>query len=173
MSASAAQPATSSIAKTAFVDFETEMQQTRRLLERIPDDRLDWRPHEKSWTLGMLATHVAQLPFWALGILQADEFDLAGMGRMQELTSSEARLAHFDGLVAQVREALAATTDGAMMAPWTLKRGDHVIFSMPRLAVLRTSGLNHIIHHRAQLTIYLRMLDVPVPGLYGPSADEK
>ena len=165
--------ATPSIARVAFGDFEMEMQQTRRVLERVPDAHLAWRPHEKSWTLGALASHVANLPFWALGIISADEFNLEGMGRQQEFPSAQAALAHFDGLVAQVRDALANASDEAMMATWTLRRGSQVIFSMPRLAVLRTSGLNHIIHHRAQLTIYLRLLDVPVPGLYGPSADEK
>lgn len=158
----------------AFGDVEQELAQTRRLLERLPPDRLDFRPHEKSWSLGELAAHVANLLFWQTGILEDDEFDLeSGTGGRDAPDTLEGILDDFDRNAARLRDALAATDERALGEPWTLRSGEHVIFTRPRAVVFRNAGVSHMIHHRGQLVVYLRLLDEPVPGLYGPSADEK
>jgi uncharacterized damage-inducible protein DinB len=158
----------------ALGDLDQELRSTRRMLERLPEHRFDWRPHERSWTLGELATHVANLVGWQTQILATDRFDLAtDVTRSGAFESSAALLARFDENVAALRAALAGAPDDALGAPWTLQRGEQVLFTLPRLAALRSMGLNHLIHHRGQLSVYLRLLDVPVPGLYGPSADER
>lgn len=156
----------------ALGDLEQEIGSTRRVLEAMPADRMDFRPHEKSWTMGELATHIANIPTWTPSILTEEEYDLAsGPPPADESLARDEVLETFDANVAKQREALAGVDDFAR--PWTLRKGDHVIFEMPRMMVFRVMGISHMIHHRAQLTMYLRMLDVPVPGMYGPSADEK
>ena len=154
-------------------DLEQELEQTRRLLTALPAEHYGFKPHEKSMSAGGLAQHIAQIPYWVIRILQEDHFDLAAAGpRLPEPATQEEVLARFDENVAAVRAALEGTDDAAMLRPWTLRRGDHVVFQLPRLAALRTVGVSHLIHHRGQLTVYLRLLDLPVPGMYGPSADE-
>ena len=157
-------------------ELDQEMAGTRKTLERVPEDRLDWRPHPKSFTLGALATHLANVPSWMAPTLRQDSMDIAPVGQppfKAELQTSRAGLlAAFDRNLEAGREALAAATDESLLAPWTLLAGGKAIFTMPRAACLRSFILNHNVHHRAQLGVYLRMLDVPVPGLYGPSADE-
>jgi uncharacterized damage-inducible protein DinB len=149
------------------------MANTRRVLERVPDDKLGWKPHPKSGTVAWLAGHLANLPTWATMTMNADFFDLAApVDRAAEPTSARQLLETFDKNVAAAREALAGATDEQLSAPWSLRHGEHVIFTMPRVAVLRSMVMNHMIHHRGQFTVYLRLNDVPVPGLYGPSADE-
>jgi uncharacterized damage-inducible protein DinB len=153
-------------------EFDREMGLTRRVLERVPEDRFDWKPHAKSMSLGGLATHVANLPFWGSTSLAESEFELTSTGRLPQAESRAAVLAAFDERVATARGALAGKTDGELMAPWTLKKEGHQVFTMPKAAVFRSFFLNHIIHHRGQLTVYLRLNDVPLPSIYGPSADE-
>jgi uncharacterized damage-inducible protein DinB len=157
-------------------EFDHEMANTRRVLERIPEDRLDWRPHPKSWTMGALATHVANLPTWTVETFGRDELDLMPGGKAPAppapVKSPEELLAKFDASVAAARAAMASASDAAMFQPWKLLKNGAPVLSLPRAAVLRSFILSHSIHHRAQLTVYLRLCDIPVPALYGASADE-
>jgi uncharacterized damage-inducible protein DinB len=153
-------------------EFDQEMANTRTLLERLPDGRLDYRPHKKSLTMLELASHVANLPTWTGMTLTTEELDL-DQGWSRELPTTVAELlGAFDTAVAEARAALVSATAQDLEVSWTLRTGDRTHFSLPRAAVLRTFVLSHIIHHRAQLGVYLRLVDVPVPGMYGPSADE-
>lgn len=164
------------LSDTLLPEFEHEMQGTRRTLERVPDGRFDWRPHEKSTPMGGLATHLANIPTWAGHVLGNDSFDIAPAGqpplRATLAASREDLLSTFDRNVAAAREAIASADDERMKGSWTLLHGGRTILSMPRVAVLRGFVLSHTIHHRAQLGLYLRLNDIPVPSLYGPSADE-
>ncbi len=153
-------------------EFDQEMDNTRRVLERIPGGSMDFRPHARSWTLRELAGHVANIPTWARITLDTTELDFAQPFPRPRLDTPADILALFDGERTLSRAALEKATDDDLRVPWTLRAGEQVLFTMPRGAVLRTFVMNHIIHHRAQLTVYLRLLDVPVPGMYGPSADE-
>src|SRR3954470_6424487 len=155
-----------------LADYDHEMGTTRRLLERLPDGRLPWKPHEKSMSLGALATHVSRIPTWGGIILDDAYFDLAEAPPPgDELTSCAAILASFDAARAKTRAAM-DKIDGEYNSLWTLKRAGQQIFSVPRVAAFRSFVLHHIIHHRGQLSVYLRMNEVPVPAIYGPSADE-
>jgi uncharacterized damage-inducible protein DinB len=158
-------------------EFDSEMASTRKVLERVPVENADFKPHAKSGSLGWLAWHVADLPHWVVETIDKDELDFAPVGVARpappKVESREALLASFDQKVAAARIAIAGASDDHLAKPWTLKAGGHTIFSMPRAAVLRSFVMNHLIHHRAQLGVYLRLNDVPVPGMYGPSADEK
>ena len=164
------------ISESLLYEFDHEMANTRKMLERVPDDRLDWRPHAKSWNMVALATHVAFIPGWTVDTIEKDSLDFAPPGAppyQNPVASSKADLlAKFDRNVAAARAALAGASDEHLAKPWTLLAGGHEIFTMPRTVVLRSFVLNHGIHHRAQLGLYLRLNDVPVPGMYGPSADE-
>jgi uncharacterized damage-inducible protein DinB len=157
-------------------EFDQEMANTRKTLERVPNDKWGWKPHEKSGTLGWLAGHVATLPGWAAMTLQTEEFDYAPVGgpalQPPKTSNRTEALAEFDKAATQARAALAGASDQEMMKNWTLLGGGKTIFAMPRVAVIRGVVMNHLIHHRAQLGVYFRLLDIPVPGLYGPSADE-
>jgi uncharacterized damage-inducible protein DinB len=165
------------LSQSLLPEFDHEMAGTRRTLERVPEDRLGWRPHAKSMTLGGLATHLANIPSWIGYTIKLDSLDVAPVGappwREEEKTSQAALLGHFDAHVAEGRTLLAAATDEHLLGPWTLLAGGKAVFTMPRIATLRAFVMNHNVHHRAQLGVYLRLLDVPVPGLYGPSADEQ
>ncbi len=165
-----------SYAETILPEFDQEMANTRKALERIPEDKLDWRPHPKSHTIGWNANHLADLPGWAVAILTQPSFDFAPVGgeRYQSptLTSRSEILDLFDRNVAAVRAAIAEVRDEEVGRPWSLLSGGQPIFTLPRAAVMRTFVLSHIIHHRAVLCVYLRLNDVPVPGMYGPSGDE-
>jgi uncharacterized damage-inducible protein DinB len=156
-------------------EFELEMKSTRRVLERVPEDRLGWQPHPKSYTLGQLASHVAQLPDWLSTIFAGDEFNFRPEGGpaypAAKCGSSRELLDLFDRSVEKARASLAEARDDMLDLPWTLRAGGNVFFTLPRWQVYRTWGINHLVHHRAQLGVYLRLLDVPVPGTYGPSAD--
>jgi uncharacterized damage-inducible protein DinB len=166
-----------SLGQSLLPEFDHETSGTRKTLERVPEDRLDWRPHPKSMTLGGLASHLANVPSWIAFTVSFPSLDLAPVGqpplRQPEMTSRKALLEHFDRHVAEGRAALATASDEALLAPWTLLSGGKAYFTMPRIAVLRSFVMNHNVHHRAQLGVYLRLLDVAVPGLYGPSADER
>lgn len=161
-----------SIAEAFVAEFDREAATTRRLLERVPEEKFDWKPHAKSMSLGVLATHVANLPHWGEITVTQSELDLATYPHATEVTSRAQLLDAFDGNVKGTRTALTGRTDAELMAPWTLKHDGKPIFTMPKTAVLRSFMLNHIIHHRGQLSVYLRLNDVPLPSIYGPTADE-
>jgi uncharacterized damage-inducible protein DinB len=162
------------LAHAMMGEVEQEMANTRKLLERVPMEKADWKPHAKSGTLAWLAGHCAIMPGWGFTTLTEKELDVAGVdSAVPKFTSRKQLLEHFDTELEKYRSALQSATDEQLMCPWTLRAGDHVIFSMPRLAVLRGMVMNHMIHHRGELMVYLRLLDVPLPGMYGPTADEK
>jgi uncharacterized damage-inducible protein DinB len=154
-------------------EYDRETAMTRRLLERLPDDKLGWTPHGRSMTLGRLASHLAELPQWARRILGEEEFNIAGPYRAFECSSRDEILRTYDQNVREARAALVGKTDAELMAPWTLKKEGQEVFTVPKASVLRSFLLNHVIHHRGQLSVYLRLNDIPLPAIYGPSADEQ
>jgi len=153
-------------------EFDHEMGVTRKLLERLPEDRFEWKPHPKSYSLGQLAQHVATIPMWGAATLNESEIDVSLMPPLAPLHTRSDVLALFDAHVMATRAALVGKSDAELKVPWALKREGHVIFSMPKHAVWRSFVMSHLIHHRAQLGVYLRLQDVPLPSTYGPSADE-
>jgi uncharacterized damage-inducible protein DinB len=160
--------------ETFLPEFDHEMAVTRRVLERAPVGAFSWRPHEKSWTLGGICTHLAQIPSWGNAILDRDGYDLTADARppaAEQRTLAEV-LETFDTHVAAVRRALLTKTEGELEAVWSLSRGGQVLMSMPKIAALKSFVINHSIHHRGQLTLYLRLQNVPLPPVYGPTADE-
>jgi uncharacterized damage-inducible protein DinB len=159
------------IGESLLPEFDQEMASTRRLLERVPGDQGRWKPHPKSFPLGHLAQLVAWMPGWIGNALRETSLDLAGApGYTYETT--ETLLALFDKNVKESRAALAVAKDADFGVTWSLKRGDQVFFSAPRAAIVRNT-ISHLIHHRGQLTVYLRLRDVPLPPIYGPTADER
>jgi uncharacterized damage-inducible protein DinB len=156
-----------------LAEFDHEMGTTRKLLSRIADDKLGWKPHERSRTMGALAMHLAHIPHWGDFILNHAAIDLADHTPVTEEKKSRAELVdHFDGKVRLARTAL-DKTDAELVAPWTLKRSGQEMFTLPRIAAFRSFVLYHSVHHRGQLSVYLRLTDTPVPSIYGPSADEE
>ena len=155
-------------------EFDHEMATTRTLLERVPVDA-DWKPHVKSMTLGRLSAHVSEIPGWGTTTLTSTELDFNPPGGQPYVSptygSTAALVKAFDDNVAAARSAIAAASDADLMVPWSLKNGGQTVLTMPRVAVLRTFVMNHLIHHRAQLGVYLRLKDVPLPSCYGPTAD--
>lgn len=161
------------IAQSLLPEFDMEFATLRKTLERVPEDRPEWAPHAKSMTLAKLAGHLAELSTWTNATFEADEFDFATAGYTPPVMTTRADLlATFDKNVQAARACLEQVTDENMMRNWTLRNGDTVYLTMPKVAVFRGFVLSHMIHHRAQLGVYLRMNDVPVPQTYGPSADE-
>ncbi len=159
------------ISQKLLPEFDQEMKSTRRLLERVPSDKAEWKPHAKSFALAHLAQLVAWMPGWIANTLRETELDMARFpGYSFEKT--ETLLELFDGNVRDAREAIASSTDADFEVIWSLKRGPQVLMSMPRESVVR-QHISHLSHHRGQLTVYLRLLDVPIPSIYGPTADEK
>lgn len=159
-------------------EFDHEMANTRKTLERVPEEKFAWKPHEKSMAMGRLASHIAEIPGWVGFTLESDSFDTNppdGQTTYQPMlaTSRTELLEAFDRNIAAARAALAAVEDQKIMESWSLLSGGKVVFTMPKIAVQRSFVMNHLIHHRAQLGVYLRLNDVPVPALYGPSADER
>src|SRR4051812_43035410 len=152
-------------------EFDHEMATTQRLLNRVPSEKAQWKPHEKSFALGHLAQLVSWMPGWIMSTLRNPHIDLAAAGGYS-FEPTEVLLEQFDRNVEQAREALASVVGPALDAPWSLKHGDQVLFTGPRGEVVRTH-LNHLIHHRGQLSVYLRLVDVPLPPIYGPTADER
>ena len=153
-------------------DFRREAGLTRKMLAVVPESRFDWQPHDKSWSLAMLAGHVAENPSW-VGAMIEDEMDLAAGADWKpfEPTKSQEMLEAFDKNVQMVGEAIEGRNDAFLNGTWTMKKGDDVIMSQPKHEVLRSILIHHSVHHRGQLTVYLRLLDVPVPSTYGPTAD--
>ncbi len=160
-------------AAPSFDDFDREVESTRRVLARFPDGRGDWRPHAKSRTIGQLASHVANIPIRGTSILETVELDMTKQAPPAAPPTTAAELvAAFDANVAGLRAAMAAASTAELSRDWTLRAGDRVILRQSKGSLLRLMVLSHIIHHRAQLGVYYRLLDIPVPGVYGPSADE-
>ena len=157
-------------------EYDQEMANTRRTLERVPEDRFTWKPHDKSMSMHQLASHLATIPGYMGVTIGQDEFDVAPPGgkpyAAPTAESTKALLELFDKGVAEGRKALESADDELLGKPWALKRGGETMFSFPRFVVVRNFVLNHMVHHRAQLGVYLRENDVPVPSIYGPSADE-
>ncbi len=165
------------IAQSLLPEFDHEMRTTRALIERVPEARGGWQPHPKSMTLGQLAAHVTNMIKWGSATIELTELDLNSPAAAQytppRFETTGALVEAFDANVRDTHEAIAGVSDADLMVVWTLRAGDHKILSMPRVAALRTFVLNHHIHHRGQLSVYLRLLDVPLPSIYGPTADEK
>jgi uncharacterized damage-inducible protein DinB len=165
------------ISDALLPEFDHEMQNTRKTLERIPDDKFGWKPHEKSMTLGRLSAHLAEIPVWANNSIEKDSIDVAPPGgpayQPPQANSRKEVLALFDANIAAARKAITAVSDQTLMKPWSLLMGGKTILTMPKVAVLRGFVMNHTIHHRAQLGVYLRLNNLPVPAIYGPSADEQ
>jgi uncharacterized damage-inducible protein DinB len=165
-----------SIGQSMLPEFDEEMKNTRKVLERVPTEKWNWKPQEKSGTLGWMASHVGTIPDWITMTINTEELDYAPVNGPSytppKIENREQLLAAFDKGTAEARAALAGVSDAEIMKDWTLLAGGQKIFAMPRVACLRGMCLNHLYHHRGQLTMYFRQLGVPVPGLYGPSADE-
>ncbi|MGC2888143.1 MAG: DinB family protein [Candidatus Acidiferrum sp.] len=164
------------IGQSMLTEFDEEMKNTRKVLERVPDEKWNWKPHEKSGTMGWLAGHVGTVPEWITMTINTRELDYAPVdGPSYQPPKIENRtqlLAAFDKGSAAARAALAGVSDEEIVKDWKLLAGGQEIFTLPRIACIRSMCMNHMIHHRAQLTVYFRLVGVPVPGLYGPSADE-
>jgi uncharacterized damage-inducible protein DinB len=163
------------ISNSLLPEFDNEMKNTRKTLERVPDEKFAWKPHDKSFPMGALATHLANLPSWGSLTLASDSFDVAPGGKPMktpELNSTQEVLKAFDENVAATRAAIEGAADEHLFKPWTLQSNGNALMTMPKIAVLRNFVMNHMIHHRAQLGVYLRLNDIPVPSIYGPSADE-
>ena len=164
------------ISDTLLPEFDQEIEGARRTLERVPDDRLGWSPHSKSGTMGWLAGHLANVPAWGTLTMSGDALDLAPGGKPlappPHPESSADLVATLDRNAAEARAAIAAASDEYLQQPWSLLQNGQTVMTLPRITVLRRFVLNHLIHHRAQLGVYLRLNDVPVPSIYGPSADE-
>ena len=157
-----------------LMELDREAQTTRRVLERVPTDRLDWKPHQKSMSLGQLAMHIAQIPGNIAGAVARPAFEIPGdiVGKVAAATSTAEALSALDQSVARAKEVLSGLDDVTISSMWSLKIDGKTVMSMPRLAAVRTIMLNHWYHHRGQLSVYLRELDVLLPSIYGPSADE-
>ena len=165
-----------SIVDVLLPEYDHEMATTRRLLDRVPETELAWKPHDKSYSLGELSAHLANIPMWCNAVLDGTVLDLdafADDARPHMPATRTAVIEAFDRRVAAARASLVKSTDAELLAPWTLKKGGDEIFTLPRVSAIRTFVMNHSIHHRGQLSLYLRLKDVPLPAMYGPTADEQ
>lgn len=161
------------LASAFLAELENEAKVTRTCLERVPADKFDWKPHEKSMTMGRLSSHCAEMFGWTKETLKQDVLDFANADfKPFEPKSTEELLAFFDDHVAKAKIILSETSDETFLTDWTMRNGEQVYFTMPKVAVMRSFVMNHIVHHRGQLSVYLRLNDIPVPSIYGPSADE-
>lgn len=161
-----------SIAEAMIGEFTHESVSTRKMLERIPDDKFGWKPHEKSMTMGRLGAHLAEIPEWAATIVNDDSFDMASVDSKPKEYTKQELLERFDKNVEAFKQVLSGQPDEHLFTNWKLMQGDHVAVDMMRAACLRGFILSHTVHHRGQLSVYLRENDVPLPAIYGPSADE-
>jgi uncharacterized damage-inducible protein DinB len=156
-----------------IAEIEEEAVSARKCLERIPAEKFDWKPHEKSMTFTRLASHIAEMFGWTAATLQADELDFAKVDyKPFEPATTDDLVEYFDKNVAEAIDALRNAPDEVFFQNWTMRNGEQIYFTMPKAVVMRSFVLNHIVHHRGQLSVYLRLNDIPVPSLYGPSADE-
>jgi len=170
---SSAATSTGRLSKAFLGELENEAKVTRSVLERVPADKFDWKPHEKSMAMGRLATHIAEMFGWTKETLKSDVLDFAAFDyKPFEPKSTEELLAFFDDHIAKAKQILSETPDETFLTEWTMRNGEQVYFTLPKVAVMRSFVMNHIIHHRGQLSVYLRLNDIPVPSIYGPSADE-
>ncbi|NIM51061.1 MAG: DUF664 domain-containing protein [Gemmatimonadales bacterium] len=164
------------IGEALLPELDQEAAATRKVLERVPEDKLGWKPHEKSMTMGRLATHLTELPGWVKLAIDQDEIDIAPSGEPaftpQVVESVSAMVELFDRNVAETRALIGSTPDDTFMKPWTMKKAGEEVFTAPKIGVIRHDIMNHLIHHRGQLTVYLRLSGVSVPSTYGPTADE-
>ena len=161
------------MSQTLLPEFDNEMKLTRKTLERVPDDKFDWKPHTKSMTLGRLAGHLAELPGFGASVITTDGINFDKGEYKAAVVKNRAEILElFDKNVATTREAIVGATDDHLRQPWHLIYQEKKIFEAPRTAALRAMAMNHIVHHRGQLTVYLRLNDIAVPSIYGPSADE-
>jgi uncharacterized damage-inducible protein DinB len=166
---------TSSLQQNILAELDHELAVTRKVLERVPEDKFDYQPHPKSMKLGQLASHIVNLLMFKQLFVQASERDFLDQNAPKPgptPTTTAELLARFDQYSASLRQALTESSDDKLTENFQLRRGEQVLMERPKGAALRIMGLNHSIHHRGQLTVYLRLLDIPVPGVYGPSADE-
>ncbi len=162
------------ISELFILELNQEAMSTRKMIERVPTDKLEWRPHEKSMTIGRLATHIAELTVWFERVISANEFDFATViFKSQSRDTTEQIVELFTKQLAEAISLLETAGDETLNAVWTLRRGEQVMLQLPRKVILRTFAFNHVYHHRGQLSVYLRLLNIPVPGMYGPSADER
>ncbi|MBS1916994.1 MAG: DinB family protein, partial [Bacteroidetes bacterium] len=158
--------------KTSFIgELKSESANTKKILEKVPLEKAGWKPHEKSMSIGRLATHIAETSHWIFRILEADEFDFAANAFTPRVAKSTEELMEiFNTNISKSIAALENASDDDLEKNWTLKRGEHIVFSIPKKVAIRGWGFNHTVHHRGQLSVYLRLLDIAVPGMYGPSA---
>jgi uncharacterized damage-inducible protein DinB len=161
------------IAQALLPEFDHEMATTRKMLERFPEDKAEWRPHDTCMTLGRLAGHVSELPGWTAPTINQDKLVLDPNYKPNVVTSREATLKQFDETVRTSRAVLAGASDEALMKPWSLEVNGKTVLTLPKVAVLRSFVMNHMIHHRGQLAAFYRIAGVPVPSIYGPSKDEQ
>lgn len=161
------------IKQAMLKEIEHEGAQTKRMLERVPVDKFHWKPHDKSREIGQLAVHIAQIPAWTSRILAVTDFDMMSFKReLPEIKTADDLVKLSEANIQKAIGDLQKADDEQLFATWTFRRGDQVIFSLPRAAAIRSMAMNHLIHHRGQLSVYLRLLNIPVPGMYGASADE-
>jgi len=157
-----------------IAELKHESSMTKKMLDRVPMDKKEWKPHDKSMTLGRLATHVAEIPHWISRIVTMDEFDFLVQGFSSYTASTnEELMTIFNDKLNKAISDLENMNDDDLLKNWIVRRGEQVMFNTPKKVAIRGWALNHLVHHRGQLSVYLRLLDVPVPGMYGPSADEK
>jgi uncharacterized damage-inducible protein DinB len=165
------------ISEALLPEFDQETANTRKVLARCPEDKFGWKPHLKSFSMGSLATHIVNMVGWCVDTIEKDSFDVAPVGappyKEDPIATQKELLEKFDAKSAEARAALTGASDEQFLANWSLLAGGQTLFTMPRVACIRSFVMNHTIHHRAQLTVYLRLNDIPVPAIYGPSADEQ
>lgn len=161
-------------AKAMLAELKRESGNSRTMLQRLNADSYNWKPHEKSYSLLALAQHIANIPVWVQYIVKQDEYDLTQpIANEGGINTVPALIDFFDKRIEEAEAILTTVSDEQLNAPWTLRRAEHIVYTLPKKVALRYMVLNHIVHHRGQLSVYLRLLDIPVPGMYGPSADEK
>lgn len=160
--------------KELLAELKNESVNTRKMLERVPSEKMHWRGHDKSMTIGRLAAHIAEIPEWISRVLDADDFDFASAQFVPTVKeTTEELLQLFDEKLAGAYASLEKASDESLNNTWTVRRGEQVFYQLPKKVGLRNFAFNHLYHHRGQLSVYLRLLDIPVPGMYGPSADER
>jgi uncharacterized damage-inducible protein DinB len=162
-----------SVKKGIIMELQFESASTKKILDRVPLEHITWKPHEKSMTLQRLATHIAELPGWITRTINSDEMNIGGDFKPTLLPNAQEITALYEKNLQEAIETLENADEALLDKPWTLKKGEHTIFTFPKKVIIRNMAMNHLVHHRGQLSVFLRLLDVPIPGMYGPSADER